>query len=283
MAVLRPPVTVDAHPDLDAQLPEQFEEAGIEPDAVGLDGESRHGRRPEGAGGTDGLPDPLNAVPQPLAPREQRLSPVQNDVNARQRVLGRMLGDPLSQPVNRLRGHHMWQCAPLPVVDGKHVAVVARQVAPSMDLDDELAKWLDIPVHMIPPAGEHTFQTITLLLARPSRLTVIMSDILGISYERATVDPWCPRESHTDMRTAMDFINISQLTSAAVQTLPESALTAALLRAAHEPADPSAGYAQHQDAPPFEDPATERPGPTTGTSSQTRQRPARQRRRSHDP
>jgi hypothetical protein len=97
-------VTVQADANADPQSLERLEHRAAQESAVGLDG------------GIDfrGHPGPKRSdeAGQPLRPGEQRLTAVQNDIDGREIVLFRMLGDALNRLVRYRRAHKFWQLTP---------------------------------------------------------------------------------------------------------------------------------------------------------------------------
>lgn len=139
-------VTVHAHAHRDAVLGEQVEEHLVQQDAVCLDTEAdahvRLRRRD----------DRLDRVSEVLRAREQRFAPVEHDLDVGNPVRPRVLGDAPRRPFEDLPRHPPGLPPPALVGHLVHVAVVARQVASAVDLEDEVADRRGPPAVLQEPA-----------------------------------------------------------------------------------------------------------------------------------
>ena len=105
----------------------------IEQHAIGLHDEARRAVWPEHVAKSVGHLD------QGWYAREQRLSAVEHDPGGGQAVPKRVLADTQPGRPPHRRAHGGGSVAPGLVTQRVHVAVIARQVAPLMNLEDELA------------------------------------------------------------------------------------------------------------------------------------------------
>ena len=126
-------VSVQADADPDPQALERGQHRTVEESAVGLQGDVHHG----GHAGAERA----DQAGQPLLPGEQRLAAVQDDVDGAKAVPGRMLGDPLDGLIGYRLAHPPGQAPPSLIRHFIHIAIRARQIATTMNLQDELLEW----------------------------------------------------------------------------------------------------------------------------------------------
>jgi hypothetical protein len=117
------PVQADAY--LDPQALERGEHRTVQQRAVSLQGHVHLG----GHGGAEHA----DQVGQPLRSCEQRLTAVQDDVDARQVVPVRVLGDPRDGLVGHRSAHSLGQRPPALIRHFIHIAVRTRQIAATMN------------------------------------------------------------------------------------------------------------------------------------------------------
>jgi hypothetical protein len=118
-------VTVEANAHLDPQALERGEHRPVQQRAVGLQGHVHLG----GYGGAEHADE----AGQPLRPREQRLAAVQDDIDARQAVPLRVLGNARDGLSDHRPAHPPWLLPPALIRHFIHVAVRARQITATMD------------------------------------------------------------------------------------------------------------------------------------------------------
>jgi hypothetical protein len=123
-------VSVQADADPDSQALQHGEHRAVEEGPVGLDTNVHLGRHL----GTE----QADQACQPLRPREQRFTAVQDDVDAREVVLGRVLRDAIDGLGGHRLAHPLGQSAPALIRHLIDVTIRARQVAAAVDLKDEL-------------------------------------------------------------------------------------------------------------------------------------------------
>jgi hypothetical protein len=128
-------IAVQADPDQYAQLVEEAQETVVEKRSVSLqvNGEFDPGID----GGTDGI----HRITQVFRPGEQWFAAVEYHLELGEAVGSGVISDSRRHHVKGVDRHQPGSAAPALVGHFIHVAVVARQIAATMDLDDELPKW----------------------------------------------------------------------------------------------------------------------------------------------
>ena len=134
MPVVRVAVTVQADPHAYVQVVEQPQERGLEPDGVGLEADVDLGI------GADRGPDGVDHVRETLSAGEKGLTAVENEGDPTQLVPVDVLGDTAGDLVDDRARHASWTGPPALVCHFVHVAVVAGEIAATVDLEDELTE-----------------------------------------------------------------------------------------------------------------------------------------------
>ncbi len=123
-------VAVKADADSDAQALEHGQHRTVEEGAVGLHGHVH-------LGGDAGTERPYQGS-QPFRPREQRLTAVQDDFDGGEIMPLRVLRYALDGLVNHHLAHSLRQVPPALICHLIDIAVGARQIAATVDLENEL-------------------------------------------------------------------------------------------------------------------------------------------------
>jgi hypothetical protein len=134
MPVVRLRPAIEAHPYVDAKIVEQPQVRIVKADPVRLHPDVHlHPRTNSGVGGAHEFGDKFTSG-------KQRLPTVQDKRHARYLVTAGVLADAHRGTAGDLHRHPARTVTPRLVRHLVHIAVVTREIAPTVDLDDELAE-----------------------------------------------------------------------------------------------------------------------------------------------